>query len=257
MRLAIISDIHEDVVNLTKALRMIEKANCDEIICLGDIVGFSVPYYKYIETRNANRCISLISENVKYVVAGNHDHYAIRKLPTIVPGFNLPADWYELPFYKRKELAANQLWLFEDNELSALLDDQSKEYINNLPEMTTIQAENLKILLTHFLSPDITGITKNFIYTSGGFSSHHELMIGHEASLSLFGHTHQNGMYIFDCGNGNPIISKKTKISASLCSIGIPAIASSNGFSGFAILDTEKCSIEVRSIRPVFNLISG
>ncbi len=44
MKLAIITDIHEDRVNLVKALRMIEKEACDEIACLGDIVGFSTPF---------------------------------------------------------------------------------------------------------------------------------------------------------------------------------------------------------------------
>lgn len=257
MRLAVISDIHEDIVNLTKAFRMIDKSECDEIVCLGDIAGFSVPFYKYIDTRDANGCIRLISEHAKFVVAGNHDHFAIRKLPAIVPGFDLPQDWYSLPFSKRKQLAQDQLWLFEDNELSALLDDKSKEWISQLPEMVRIQAGDFKILLTHFISPDITGITKRFIQTTSGFTSHFSLMTAQETSLSFFGHTHQNGMFIFERGNGDPCISKKTRLTKTLCGIGVPAVASSNGFSGFVIFDTEKQTVEVKSIRQKFKVIPG
>ena len=37
MRIALISDIHEDVVSLKQALRKISKQKVDEIACLGDI----------------------------------------------------------------------------------------------------------------------------------------------------------------------------------------------------------------------------
>lgn len=60
MKLGILSDIHEDVTNLKKAIRDMEKSNCDELICLGDIVGFSHFYEEYIEQRDANECISII-----------------------------------------------------------------------------------------------------------------------------------------------------------------------------------------------------
>lgn len=142
MKLALISDIHEDVVNLTKAFPLIEKAGCDEIACLGDIVGFSAPYYKYHDTRNANECIRLISKNAKYVLAGNHDHYAIRKLPEHIPGFELPKYWYSLPFHQRLEISERKLWLYEENELSALLSEKSAQWISELPEKLTMQTEH-------------------------------------------------------------------------------------------------------------------
>jgi predicted nicotinamide N-methyase len=68
----------------------------------------------------------------------------------------------------------------------------------------------------------------------------------HEAHLSLFGHTHQAGLFIITrgAGNENPELVKKTKVSHFLRGAGIPAVASSKGFSGFAILDTSRNTIE-------------
>jgi len=246
MKLALISDIHEDIVNLTKALKMIEKAGCDEIACLGDIVGFSSPFYKYHNTRNSNECIRLVSQNVKYVVAGNHDHYAIRKLPDNVPGFELPENWYELPFNQRLEISKRKLWLYEENELSALLSDKSAQWLRELPEMLLVTADHIQLLLSHFLFPDFTGITTHFTTVKSEFKPHDDLMKRHEAHLSLFGHTHQAGLFIITrgAGNENPELVKKTKVSHFLRGAGIPAVASSKGFSGFAILDTSRNTIE-------------
>jgi Icc-related predicted phosphoesterase len=47
MRLAFISDIHEDVESLRRILRKAEKRGYDQLICLGDISGFSLPFYTY------------------------------------------------------------------------------------------------------------------------------------------------------------------------------------------------------------------
>ncbi len=81
MKIAIISDIHEDYISLMQAVRLIEKKKCDEVICLGDIVGFSIPFYDYIETRNGSACVKWVKNNCKYTIAGNHDLYAVRKVP--------------------------------------------------------------------------------------------------------------------------------------------------------------------------------
>lgn len=65
MRIAIISDIHSNLEALTKAFEIIDTKNVDEIVCLGDIVGYGA---------NPNECVELIKKRVKYVVIGNHDY---------------------------------------------------------------------------------------------------------------------------------------------------------------------------------------
>jgi predicted phosphodiesterase len=64
MRFAIISDIHSNLEALTKALEIIDQRLVDEIICLGDIVGYGA---------NPNECIELIRQRCGTVIKGNHD----------------------------------------------------------------------------------------------------------------------------------------------------------------------------------------
>jgi predicted phosphodiesterase len=64
MRIAIISDIHSNLEALKKALELIEKLSIDEIICLGDIVGYGA---------NPNECIELVRRYCTSVIKGNHD----------------------------------------------------------------------------------------------------------------------------------------------------------------------------------------
>ncbi len=64
MKYAIISDIHSNLEALTKALEIIDQRSVDEIICLGDIVGYGA---------NPNECLALIRQGCSIVIKGNHD----------------------------------------------------------------------------------------------------------------------------------------------------------------------------------------
>lgn len=69
MRLAIISDIHGNLEALTAVLARIDTARCDEIWCLGDIVGYGA---------DPSACIDLVRLRCSLVVTGNHDTAATR-----------------------------------------------------------------------------------------------------------------------------------------------------------------------------------
>jgi predicted phosphodiesterase len=64
MRIAIISDIHSNLEALTKAMEIINKQSVDDIICLGDIVGYGA---------NPNECIELVRKHCDAVIKGNHE----------------------------------------------------------------------------------------------------------------------------------------------------------------------------------------
>ena len=68
MRLAIISDIHGNLEALTTAFALIKKHGVDEIICLGDVVGYGA---------NPNECLSAVRERCSVILLGNHDAAAI------------------------------------------------------------------------------------------------------------------------------------------------------------------------------------
>ena len=93
MKIAIITDIHEDLLSLQEAFRQIEKHQCDEIVCLGDISGYSIPYYNYLNRRNAHECLSLIRSNCKIVILGNHDIHAGSIIPSHCNFFDFPDNW--------------------------------------------------------------------------------------------------------------------------------------------------------------------
>ena len=65
MRYAIISDIHGNIEALNAVFDHIETKDVDEIICLGDIVGYGP---------NPNECIELVKSGCSKVILGNHDY---------------------------------------------------------------------------------------------------------------------------------------------------------------------------------------
>jgi predicted phosphodiesterase len=69
MRLAIISDIHGNLEALDAVIRDIGTQSVDEIVCLGDIVGYGA---------NPNECTDLVS----VILLGNHDAAAVGTLST-------------------------------------------------------------------------------------------------------------------------------------------------------------------------------
>ena len=80
MKYAIISDIHANLEALQKAFEIIDEKKVDEIICLGDIVGYGA---------NPNECVDLVRSRCSTIVLGNHDAAALE--PSLAYDFNAAA----------------------------------------------------------------------------------------------------------------------------------------------------------------------
>jgi predicted phosphodiesterase len=65
---AIISDIHANLEALTAVLAQIEELGADEIICLGDIIGYGP---------NPLECLDIVMDRCKLTILGNHDQASI------------------------------------------------------------------------------------------------------------------------------------------------------------------------------------
>lgn len=63
-KIAIISDIHANIEALSSVIKDIKKENIQEVICLGDIVGYGPDPQKAIE---------MIKDFATYIIRGNHD----------------------------------------------------------------------------------------------------------------------------------------------------------------------------------------
>jgi len=64
VRYGIISDIHGNIEALTASLKSLEGEGVDEVVCLGDIVGYGA---------NPEECVRLVRKTVKVSILGNHD----------------------------------------------------------------------------------------------------------------------------------------------------------------------------------------
>jgi predicted phosphodiesterase len=248
MRYALIADIHEDLVSLSLALKKIEKLRCDEIICLGDISGFSVPHYHYFDTRDAHACLKLVRSNCKYVIAGNHDLHAARQTPKVNPDFDYPDNWYALDYQERRKISMGQLWLYDHDELNPLYTDADKDFLRTLPESQILQVNDQKILLTHFIYPNLTGSMQLFYNDTRQFERHRTYMIDQNCTLGFTGHRHFAGLLV---ASPKGLFSKRYNsryTPDNMDVMMVPPIAGNRIGNGFCIFDTESSTIKTKRI---------
>jgi predicted phosphodiesterase len=103
MRYGIFSDIHANLEALEAVLAALEEARVDEMICLGDVVGYGP---------NPNECITLVKEKVDFCLAGNHD---------VAPLGGLDVQYFNYVARKAIEWTAKEL------------SEDSKAFLRSLP----------------------------------------------------------------------------------------------------------------------------
>jgi len=244
MRLGIFTDIHEDALRLDEALRLFEKSNCDQLVCLGDITGFDVMYYRYISTRNASKCISLIKSNCKYVVAGNHDLFSIRKIPKSNGFFSFPDNWYDLDFSERERLSDRKIWLFEHQELSSLLSKADKEYIASLPEYIATKMNDIGVFFSHSIYPDFTGSLILRPKNHWDFNEHFGFLKKNGCMIGFSGHLHPSGYGKATQENYDFYSFGVDKFKYSPVQYISPCISNSANKNGFLIADFNNMTVE-------------
>lgn len=248
MKYAIIADIHEDIVNLKFALGKIEKHNCHEIICLGDVSGFSAPHYNYYDTRNAHECLKLVRQSCKTVIAGNHDLHAAKITPKTSPNFKYPKLWYKMDYYERLNLSAGQVWLYSNDELDPLYSHADIEFLHTLPEYHILETNKHKILLSHFIYPNLTGSSREFYSFADDFELHKEYMENSGCQFGFAGHRHFTGLLIAsDKGMVEKRYNSKYTPKPNDCIL-VPPITGARNGNGFCIFDSENLTIEAKRI---------
>ncbi len=193
MKLGIISDIHEDTGSLEITLSRLEKQRCDMVICLGDILGYDARHYQYRKARSANDCIRLVRENISLSVAGNHDLFAVQRIPEFRAGFSYPADWYQRTPTDRYRKAGKSLWLYGEEERPDWLDHTSRAYLESLPEYKILSLKGTDMLLTHSIFPDPSGSTTRMPQSAFSLWSHLRMMQKNNCQLGISGHVHIMG----------------------------------------------------------------
>ena len=69
MRLAILADIHSNIIALEKVLHAIQREKVDQIVCLGDVVNIGPRPREVIEQLRQLNCLTIL---------GNHDEWILK-----------------------------------------------------------------------------------------------------------------------------------------------------------------------------------
>jgi len=244
MKIGIISDIHSDLLNLEKALKILKTRGYDRLVCLGDIVGYSYHYKENLEGRNLNGCVDLVKEHCDEVIAGNHDMYWSMRLPEYLKGKKYPDNWFKLSLPERMNFSNNSIWLYDD-EIDESISTENIAYLSELPETIVIDCSNFSILFTHFLFPDLTGSSKYFPDSIKDFRPHLKFMQSQKCLLGIAGHGHLQGYSIASKDHFRYNHFSKIPLEMVPQVIVGPAITRGDSKSGLMILNTEIPELDV------------
>jgi predicted phosphodiesterase len=243
MRITIISDIHSDFKSLEKAFSQIRKSGYDHFVCLGDIVGYSYHYHKYLDGRDPDACIELVKEYCDISIAGNHDLYWSKRLCDHFVSIGIPGNWYDLDMSHQLDISEGNAWLYDDEEKNPIMEENIK-YLESLPEIKIFPCKKYSILFSHFLYPDLTGSSRWFPETDKDFKSHFEYMNSCKCLLGIMGHGHLQG---YSVTSGKKLVYNyfgEYQLDKSAQAIIIPAITRGDSLNGYFMMDTDSMKME-------------
>ena len=244
MRLAFISDIHEDFESLLNILRKAEKRGYDQLICLGDISGFSLPFYTYGNIRDAAASLQLVRQKCNWIIPGNHDLHAARRIPQHSDVFAFPENWYTLAPAEQAELSADSIWIHDD-ELEPNYSSEDLKFLKSLPEFAVLETPECNILLSHYAFPNLSGFKKGFYSWGKEFESHFEFMQKHHCQLAFTGHAHPRGFHMVFQDRFRHYGYRGLKIPGFPALVGVPPVTRHKHRRGFCIFDTHNKHLRV------------
>ena len=226
MRIAILSDIHEDLNSLQRVLKKIKQKGCDLSICLGDISGFSKAFYRYHKTRNASACLELIRKSCEIIVPGNHDLHAAGRIP-------------------ERPAGAGYEYCLHEEDLDPGYGEEELAFLASLPEYAILPTPAYNILLSHYIEPNLSGFIKGFLSTGKELGSHFELMQKLNCKLGFTGHAHARGFYTAKPQQFRHYGYRRLQLKDFPVVVGIPPVTRHKYRTGFCIFDTDSCLLQV------------
>ena len=204
MKTGIIGDVHANLQALESVLKALGEDGVDEIVCVGDVVGYGA---------DPGACIELVRARCRVVVAGNHDHAAVKKVP---------------PDHFNAAARAALTWTAQR------LNDDERWWLSSLPLVHVEEAYSL--VHSSFESPGAFGYIFNPEDAGPSFEKQ-------ETLLGFFGHTHWPATLI----DGDPIthslqtvvpIVPPATMLINVGSVGQPR--DSNPQAGYVVLDHDE-----------------
>ena len=227
MRLAILSDIHEDYSSLRKLLEKAESRGFDKLICLGDISGFSLPYYTYGESRNAPACLALLREKCQILIAGNHDIHAAGRDPEL-----------------HESMKSQEAWPHQQ-DLDPGYSEEDISFLVSLPFYETLATPAGNILFSHYVYPNLSGFVQGFYQKAKQFRGHFSFMRQRDCSLGFSGHAHPEGFYRVNSRGFRLYRKREITITSFPALIGIPPVTRHEQRSSFCIFDTVSLRLQI------------
>ena len=216
MKIALVSDIHANIVALEEVWRDIDKQRIDRIVCLGDIVGYGP---------DPNPCVADIESRCEITIMGNHDEAALGRIDTGY--FNeyarMATDW-----------TANQLT------------DQAKEFLAGLPLSEAYGP--LRLVHASPLDPDAWTYILTLHEADAQFTAFEEqfCFIGH-SHMPLILEEAEQGTKIFSFeDNENVVLSGDKRYIINVGSVGQPRDRDPR--ASYALFDTDTLTVCVRRL---------
>jgi len=167
---AIISDIHGNLEALETVLADIDARGIEEIVCLGDVLGYGP---------NPKECLDLVMERCSVCLIGNHDHAVLFEPSNFNPAAEQASYWTRLQLEtERSRDVRNRRW----------------EFLGALP----VRRKRRDVLFVH-ASPRRP--INEYIFPEDVFTNPQKVIANFErldAHLCFVGHTHQPGVFLDD-----------------------------------------------------------
>lgn len=200
-RVGVVSDIHGNAPAFEAVLDALA-GEVDYIVCLGDIIGIcGFP----------SEVISMVRENCKFVISGNHDMY---------------------PFEGdlEPEVASVEQKLFEDKTTQ-----EQQSWLYKLPFMTEVDSDEL--LLAH--SYPISGRASGFQSGNSGVKPREMIEVGSEFEdkILLLGHVHEQHSVNLEKFGHNVVVVNPGSVGGFYQDV-----------AEYAIVDTESRDVELLSV---------
>jgi len=219
LRYAIISDIHSNLEALQAVLHVIEDLKIDQIICLGDVVGYGP---------DPNPCLELVMKNCATIITGNHDFACI--------------DMAELENFTRYAKEAIEWTVTE-------LSPESFQHLAGLPLTGAI--ENC------FLVHANPGDPRSWDYIlSLSDARYYFSQLQAEYQVCFIGHSHQPIIFMEQMGDNWPhyhintglqtVLQPQHRYIINVGSVGQPR--DRNPAAAFGIIDTELKLFELKRV---------
>jgi predicted phosphodiesterase len=212
MRYAIIADIHANLEAFQTVLEDIKTQNVQQIVCLGDVVGYNA---------NPKECLQMVRAMNIPVVKGNHDEYC--STDDALEGFNPHAA--EAVIWTRNQLTAEERQWLRDLKYSRMVG-------------------NFTIVHATLDAPQRWGYVFDKLAAAASFPYQN-------TQVCFFGHTHVPVAFMRDTAVRGGTYSKFKVDPAKKYFVNVGAVGQprdNNPRAGYVVYDADAGTIELRRL---------